>query len=47
METMEKNISYLKSILEHHEEDYRGYLKRNENLGVKAPQAVAQLKFTQ
>jgi len=29
METMEKNISYLKSILEHHEEEYRGYLKRN------------------
>ena len=47
MEAMEKNINYLKFILKHHEEDYRDYLKRNENLRVKTPQAVAQLKFTQ
>ena len=30
METMEKNIGYLKFILEHHEEDYRDYLKRDD-----------------
>jgi hypothetical protein len=47
MEAMEKNINYLKFILKQHEEDYRDYLKRNENLGVKTPQAVVQLKFRQ
>jgi hypothetical protein len=30
MEAIERNISYLKFILEHHEEDYRDYLKRDD-----------------
>ena len=38
MEAIEKNISYLKFLLEHHEKDYCDYLRRDDRYGKKIKQ---------